>query len=87
MFTLCYKISLSGEGHYYSMFLIKITSNIFTSFLTFLFTDKAIKLVHDACKECGYVLLVTADHGNAEVMKDVDGKPVTKHTTNRGKLS
>ena len=64
-----------------------MTCNILIWFLTHLFTDKAIKLVHDACKECGYVLLVTADHGNAEVMKDEDGKPVTKHTTNRGKLS
>ncbi|XP_072027250.1 2,3-bisphosphoglycerate-independent phosphoglycerate mutase-like [Amphiura filiformis] len=46
-------------------------------------TDKAIKLVHEACKECGYVLLITADHGNAEVMKYEDGSPSTKHTTNR----
>lgn len=30
------------------------------------------------------MLLVTADHGNAERMIDEEGKPVTKHTTYRG---
>jgi 2,3-bisphosphoglycerate-independent phosphoglycerate mutase len=28
----------------------------------------------------GAILAVTADHGNADVMKDADGKPVTKHS-------
>ena len=47
-------------------------------------TDKAIGEIKAACEESGYVLLVTADHGNAERMIDEDGKPVTKHTTFRG---
>lgn len=46
-------------------------------------TDTAIGRVRDACVSNGYVLLVTADHGNAELMKTPDGKPVTKHTTNK----
>lgn len=46
-------------------------------------TDKAIGMIEKACTECGYILLVTADHGNAETMIDKDGKPVTKHTTNK----
>lgn len=46
-------------------------------------TDAAIGLVRDACTKNNYVLLVTADHGNAEVMKTPDNKPVTKHTTNK----
>ncbi|CAN5783392.1 2,3-bisphosphoglycerate-independent phosphoglycerate mutase [soil metagenome] len=29
------------------------------------------------------LLCVTADHGNAEEMRDVDGRPVTAHSTNR----
>jgi len=29
------------------------------------------------------VLFVTADHGNAEEMKNEEGKPKTAHTTNR----
>lgn len=46
-------------------------------------TDVGIGRIRDACAKNGYVLLVTADHGNAEVMKTADDKPVTKHTTNR----
>lgn len=48
-------------------------------------TDVAIGAIKKACEEMGVVLLVTADHGNAERMIDEDGKPVTKHTTFRGK--
>ena len=46
--------------------------------------DVAIGQVQQACEKNGYVLLVTADHGNAERMIDEAGKPVTKHTTFRG---
>ncbi|WRT63855.1 2,3-bisphosphoglycerate-independent phosphoglycerate mutase [Kwoniella shivajii] len=46
-------------------------------------TDAAVKTVYDACEEAGYVLCVTADHGNAEQMLDpVTGNPHTAHTTN-----
>jgi 2,3-bisphosphoglycerate-independent phosphoglycerate mutase len=30
----------------------------------------------------GAVLLITADHGNADEMKDADGSPITKHSLN-----
>jgi 2,3-bisphosphoglycerate-independent phosphoglycerate mutase len=46
-------------------------------------TDKAIGLVYEACKEAGYVLFVTSDHGNAEEMLNGEGKPKTSHTTNK----
>ncbi|KAL1730414.1 BPG-independent protein [Schizophyllum commune] len=47
-------------------------------------TDKAVKTVYDACQKAGYVLLVTADHGNAEQMLNPDtGAPHTAHTTNK----
>ncbi len=46
--------------------------------------DCAIGEVEKGCEEHGYVMLVTADHGNAERMIDEAGKPVTKHTTFRG---
>jgi len=46
-------------------------------------TDKAVKTVYEACKEAGYILLVTADHGNAEQMVNPEtGAPHTAHTTN-----
>lgn len=46
-------------------------------------TDKAIGRVAEACEKNGYILLITADHGNAEKMIDEKGGPVTSHTTNR----
>ncbi|KAK9898938.1 cofactor-independent phosphoglycerate mutase [Cystobasidium minutum MCA 4210] len=45
-------------------------------------TDKAVKTLYDACKEAGYVFVVTSDHGNAETMINEDGGPLTSHTTN-----
>lgn len=44
--------------------------------------DKSVAEVVDAIKAKGGSVLITADHGNADCMKDLQGKPVTKHTTN-----
>ncbi|EAQ83227.1 conserved hypothetical protein [Chaetomium globosum CBS 148.51] len=46
-------------------------------------TDKAIGKIYEGCKKDGYILFITADHGNAEEMKFPDGKPKTSHTTNK----
>ncbi|KRX76704.1 2,3-bisphosphoglycerate-independent phosphoglycerate mutase [Trichinella sp. T6] len=46
-------------------------------------TDCAIGLVEKACQEAGYVLMITADHGNAEQMFDPKGGKHTAHTCNR----
>ncbi|KAI9743333.1 MAG: hypothetical protein M1818_003179 [Claussenomyces sp. TS43310] len=46
-------------------------------------TDKSIGEVYETCKKEGYLLFITADHGNAEEMKFPDGKPKTSHTTNK----
>lgn len=43
-------------------------------------TDQAIGRIFDACQHNGYVLLVTADHGNAEKMIAEDGSKHTAHT-------
>ncbi|EJU03001.1 cofactor-independent phosphoglycerate mutase [Dacryopinax primogenitus] len=46
-------------------------------------TDKAVKTIYEACEEAGYILVVTADHGNAEQMINPEtGEPHTAHTTN-----
>ena len=46
-------------------------------------TDKAVATVYKACQEKGYIMLVTADHGNAEQMINPEtGAPHTAHTTN-----
>lgn len=46
-------------------------------------TDEAIGTVLKACEQNGYIMLVTADHGNAEKMYDNNKGPHTAHTTNR----
>ncbi|KAF2758137.1 hypothetical protein EJ05DRAFT_476395 [Pseudovirgaria hyperparasitica] len=46
-------------------------------------TDKGIGHVLETCKKEGYVLFVTADHGNAEEMLNEEGKPKTSHTLNK----
>ena len=46
-------------------------------------TDKAVGTIYEACEEAGYVLFITADHGNAEQMTNLEtGEPHTAHTTN-----
>lgn len=46
-------------------------------------TDAAVGTVASAASEAGYILLITADHGNAEQMLNPDtGAPHTAHTTN-----
>jgi 2,3-bisphosphoglycerate-independent phosphoglycerate mutase len=44
--------------------------------------DWGVGQVLAALEEVGGTALITADHGNAEKMIDVDGKPFTAHTTN-----
>ncbi len=43
--------------------------------------DAAIGKIWEGCKAHGYTLMITADHGNAEVMIAPDGKPHTAHTS------
>ena len=44
--------------------------------------DRCIGEVVAAAQEMGYTLLVTADHGNADRMVELDGSPSTAHTQN-----
>eukprot|EP00866_Antonospora_locustae_P002535 jgi/Antlo1/2535/1046 len=46
-------------------------------------TDRVIGKIHEGCKRSGHTLIVTADHGNCEVMIDSGGSAVTKHTANK----
>ena len=45
-------------------------------------TDEAIGKIWEVCRAHGYVMAVTADHGNAEKMISEKGGPHTAHTTN-----
>lgn len=45
--------------------------------------DECVGKIADACKKHGIIMLLTADHGNSEVMVNYEtGKPFTAHTTN-----
>jgi 2,3-bisphosphoglycerate-independent phosphoglycerate mutase len=44
--------------------------------------DKCLGKVVEAATKAGGTLLITADHGNAEYMRDENGNPWTAHTTN-----
>ena len=44
--------------------------------------DAAVKAVVEETMRLGGKLLITADHGNCEYMKNPDGSPNTAHTTN-----
>lgn len=44
--------------------------------------DKQLERIYQKLKEINGVLFVTADHGNAEEMIDLNNNPITKHTTN-----
>ncbi len=44
--------------------------------------DTCVGRVEEATLKMGGVMLLTADHGNADKMVDTDGSPFTAHTTN-----
>ena len=44
--------------------------------------DTCVGRVVEATKAIDGVVLITADHGNADLMSDTDGSPFTAHTTN-----
>ncbi len=46
--------------------------------------DECVGKIAKACKENDIIMLLTADHGNSEVMVNYEtGKPMTAHTTNQ----
>ncbi|HOA34242.1 MAG TPA: alkaline phosphatase family protein, partial [Clostridiales bacterium] len=44
--------------------------------------DACVGKVYDTVMDMDGVMILTADHGNAEKMFDTDGSPFTAHTTN-----
>ena len=47
------------------------------------FLDTCLKRLYDKITEIDGTLIVTADHGNCDVMVNEDGTPCTTHTTNK----
>ncbi|MDY6770559.1 MAG: 2,3-bisphosphoglycerate-independent phosphoglycerate mutase [Candidatus Nanohaloarchaea archaeon] len=46
------------------------------------FVDSCVDELVDAAEENDYTAVITADHGNADEMKDEDGDPLTAHSMN-----
>ncbi len=44
--------------------------------------DTSVARVMEAVKKAGSTMIITADHGNIEEMKNKKGQPITSHTTN-----
>ena len=44
--------------------------------------DECVGIIRDAVAAAGGILLITADHGNADCMRAPTGEPHTAHTTN-----
>ncbi len=44
--------------------------------------DTCVGSLYEAVMDNGGTLFITADHGNADIMKEADGSPFTAHTTN-----
>ena len=44
--------------------------------------DAAVRSITEETLKLGGKLLITADHGNCEFMRNADGSPHTAHTTN-----
>jgi 2,3-bisphosphoglycerate-independent phosphoglycerate mutase len=45
-------------------------------------TDRCLGRLINSANQMGGTIIITADHGNAEYMRDEDGNPWTAHTTN-----
>lgn len=48
--------------------------------------DTCINRLYDECIKKDYLLIVIADHGNSEEMKDMFGNKLTTHTTNKVRM-
>ncbi len=59
------------------------TGNMLAAIKAIETVDECIGKIVNATGEMGGSILITADHGNAEVMKGSNGEPWTAHTTNK----
>ncbi|WP_036437061.1 2,3-bisphosphoglycerate-independent phosphoglycerate mutase [Mycoplasma elephantis] len=57
------------------------TGNLKATIEAVSFLDTQIKRIWDWAEKNNVAVFITADHGNAEITEDSDGKPATKHTS------
>ena len=90
-FELTEKLSLAIRTKKYDLIICNYangdmvghTGNILAAIKAVEALDKCLGIVIQAIKEVNGVLIITADHGNAELMMDeANGQPHTQHTKN-----
>lgn len=70
-------------ANYANADMVGHTGNMKAAIKAIKIIDKQIKKLHETVgKNDDYVIIITADHGNADKMIDKNGIIVTKHTTN-----
>jgi len=63
--------------------MIGHTGNLKATIKSIEYLDKCIKKLYKKVNEVGGLLVITADHGNCEIMLDDKGNKVTSHTTSK----
>lgn len=58
------------------------TGNYLATVKSIEYLDKCVKKICDVAKKHNYFVLISADHGNAEMMANNNGNPHTAHTLN-----
>ena len=89
-FTVCDKVCEAIESGKYDVVILNYANcdmvghtGIFEAAVKAVETiDTCVGRVADSTLKMGGVILLTADHGNADRMIDTDGSPFTAHTTN-----
>ncbi len=81
---------LQGNPHSYDFIVCNFaspdmvghTGNLKATIAAIEILDGVLGNIHSEAKKNEFVMIVTADHGNAEQMQDENGNPHTAHTTN-----
>jgi 2,3-bisphosphoglycerate-independent phosphoglycerate mutase len=73
---------LPGCDNYANTDMVGHTGNIEASVQAVETVDRCLGRLIEAINKAGGTALITADHGNAEYMRDEAGNPWTAHTTN-----
>ena len=89
-FEVCDKVCVAIESGKYDVVILNFANcdmvghtGIFDAAVKAVETvDTCVGRVKDSTLKAGGVMLLTADHGNADRMIDTDGSPFTAHTTN-----
>ena len=89
-FEVCNKVCAAIESGKYDVIILNFANcdmvghtGIFDAAVKAVETvDTCVGRVKDSTLKMGGVMLLTADHGNADRMIDIDGSPFTAHTTN-----